>query len=118
MSSFPRKHDGSTTPKTRSIVGTIRLSSTAKESAGPSKKLPMSLKEKLDEAIAEGARTIFLTEKQLFQTPWLNRLPTGEFFYRNIPVRHGNPGYALPNKIVPIEEIVMADGHSYKVVYG
>lgn len=118
MSSSPRKPDGSTSQKTNPIVGTIRLSSTAKPTNGPSKGSPKSLKERLDEVMQENPRTIFLTQHELNQLSWLTRLPNGELFHLRVPVKLGKPGYMLPNgDIKPLfPEIVEADGYSYRVV--
>lgn len=118
MSSSPRKHDGSTSQTTRNIVGTIRLSSTDKPTSGPLKESPKSLEQRLQELVRLNARTIFLTQAELNQAPWLSRLPNGELFYLRIPVKMGKPGYMLPNgNIKPLwDEVVYADGYSHTVV--
>ena len=117
MLSSPRKPDGSTNPTQGGIVGTIRLSSTAKQTNGPSKESPKSLEQRLQDAVRDNARTIFLTQRELNQAPWLARLPNGELFYLRIPVKLGKPGYLLPDSTIKplFDEVVYADGYSHEV---
>ncbi len=119
MSLSREKRVGSTPPTPKSIVGTIRLRSGDSKTNGPLSASPKSLREKLDSAVQKNARTIFLTQSELNSCPWLNRLPNGELFYRNIPIKLGRPGYLLPNSgIVGFDDVVYADGYSYEVKHG
>lgn len=112
MSLSPEKHDGSTSRTAKSIVGTIRLRSGDNKTSGPLKESPKSLKEKFQELEKMNVRTIFLSQAQLNQTPWLFRLPNGELFYNKIPIKMGKPGYMLPNgDIKPLWGVLYADGH-------
>ncbi len=119
MSLSRAKQDGSTSQKTNRILGTIRLPSGDSKTNGPLKESPKSLKEKLDAAVSRNARTIFLLQSELNQCPWMNRLPTGELFYRNVPVKLGKSGYMLPSsEFVGFDDVVYADGHSFEVRHG
>ena len=119
MSLSREKRAGSTSQTHKAIVGTIRLPSGDSKTNGPLKESPKSLKENLDSAVSSNARAIFLTQADLNNCPWMNRLPNGELFYRNIPVKLGKPGYMLPSsEIVGFSDVVYADGYSYEVKRG